>query len=102
MPMSSARRPRARHLLVATVALGALVAGACSSEDLREGGIPTAAAPVPTLTSAQVEGSQGQLDRIVGDVMDTTGIPGVAGKMLPANVAGEPCRPTNAAFVVGL
>jgi CubicO group peptidase (beta-lactamase class C family) len=73
-----ARRPRVRHLLVAAVALLALVASACSSEDLQEGGIPASAGALPTLTLAQVEGSRGELDRIVADVMDQTGIPGVA------------------------
>jgi CubicO group peptidase (beta-lactamase class C family) len=78
MTTTTARRPRARHLLVATVALAGLVAAGCSSEDLQEGGIPASAGAVPTLTMAQVEGSQGQLDRIVADVMDQTGIPGVS------------------------
>ena len=74
-----ARRPgRTRLAAVASVALLALVAGACSSEDLQEGGIPASAGAVPTLTMAQVEGSKGELDRIVADVMDATGIPGVA------------------------
>lgn len=63
---------------MASIALLGLIAGACSSEDLKEGGIPAGAAAAPTLTTAQVEGSQGQLDRIVADVMDQTGIPGVA------------------------
>ncbi len=75
---SNRRARRVRRAAVASVALLALVAGACSSEDLQEGGIPEPASAVPTLTLAQVEGSTGQLDQIVGDVMGATGIPGVA------------------------
>lgn len=71
-------RFRGRHALLAIVAATALVAGACSSADLQEGGIPPATAAVPTLTAAQVERSTGQLDRIIADVMDQTSIPGVA------------------------
>jgi CubicO group peptidase (beta-lactamase class C family) len=72
------RVPRARRALVASVVLLALVAAACSSEDLKEGGIPATGGTLPTVTRAQVEGSTGQLDRIVADVMGETGIPGVA------------------------
>ena len=73
------RRTRTtRNALVASVALVALAAGACSSSDLQEGGIPAPDSAVPTLTMAQVEGSKGQLDQIVADVMQQTGIPGVA------------------------
>jgi CubicO group peptidase (beta-lactamase class C family) len=75
---STTRRPRARQALGASVALVALFAGACSSGDLKEGGVPAPAETLPALTPAQVEGSAGQLDRIVADVMGQTGIPGVA------------------------
>ena len=37
------RHRRVRHLFVATVALLGVVAAACSSEDLQEGGIPASA-----------------------------------------------------------
>jgi len=72
------RRPgRARRAAVAGLALVAVTAGACSSADLQEGGIP-AGAGGSSLSASAVDASVPMLDEIVEEVMAETGIPGVA------------------------
>ncbi len=68
----SRRRP-ATHLGAVVLTL-ALIGSACSSsgDDAQAGDSSKA------ITTESVSGSFGTLDRIVGDVMDKTGIPGVA------------------------